>query len=438
MQVCDQQKAEREASKAGSWNQFRSAMKGSKCDAATLGELWRNNKPSKVGGKGSAAKRQQRAKPTRKTAAVVRRAPLAVSVGCVEQTKGHYVKASRKATPFAAKDCVGEILEGKDGLYESREYGSKGHHRWVKLTEGETKPPKALAAKRATAKKQSKAKSKGTRVQFAEASVIESLPAGCEEKFTKHYQNRPSPPYPANRCCGMVLPNQDGTLYESRADKNGVCHWRKVKNASAVTMQAKLKRPAVRFALTSPEGALYSGAMEQSAPASSDYVALPIAAAYETMQLKPAVQYGQLPADIQYSQLPATNAQNAMAKDDERLLQMLQDFLDAAQQYGNVRLLTINNVAQLQANKKYKALFGQTYQYEEEPTKAAIGTIEVKTVKSDMDGKSGRGILFEDNGGEPFAATMSDLSQGLGYLCTGSGCDPIWLLVDKNNRPVQA
>ena len=51
----------------------------------------------------------------------------------------------------------------------------------------------------------------------------------CNPQTDKKYVTRPSPPYPANECCGMVLEGNDGLTYESRADKRGVCRWYKVK-----------------------------------------------------------------------------------------------------------------------------------------------------------------------------------------------------------------
>ena len=42
------------------------------------------------------------------------------------------------------------------------------------------------------------------------------------------YANRPSPAFPAQDHCGDVMEGNDGLLYESRANKNGVCSWKKL------------------------------------------------------------------------------------------------------------------------------------------------------------------------------------------------------------------
>jgi hypothetical protein len=51
----------------------------------------------------------------------------------------------------------------------------------------------------------------------------------CDIQTTSKYTSRPSPPYPANACCGRVMSGNDGQLYKSVSDKNGVCHWKLVK-----------------------------------------------------------------------------------------------------------------------------------------------------------------------------------------------------------------
>jgi hypothetical protein len=48
-------------------------------------------------------------------------------------------------------------------------------------------------------------------------------------KFEAKYQNRPSPPYAANECCGVIEEGNDGLVYKSIANKIGVCRWVKQK-----------------------------------------------------------------------------------------------------------------------------------------------------------------------------------------------------------------
>lgn len=53
--------------------------------------------------------------------------------------------------------------------------------------------------------------------------------SGCTLQNTSKYQNRPSPAYPANKCCGRIMVGNDGNLYESKKSSNGVCRWMKMK-----------------------------------------------------------------------------------------------------------------------------------------------------------------------------------------------------------------
>ena len=47
-------------------------------------------------------------------------------------------------------------------------------------------------------------------------------------KTQKKYVTRDSPPYPANEFCGRKKKGNDGLMYLSSPDKNGVCKWIKI------------------------------------------------------------------------------------------------------------------------------------------------------------------------------------------------------------------
>jgi hypothetical protein len=50
-------------------------------------------------------------------------------------------------------------------------------------------------------------------------------PEGCALQTTKKYLTRPSPPYPANECCGMTMIGNDGNSYTSKRRANNICAW---------------------------------------------------------------------------------------------------------------------------------------------------------------------------------------------------------------------
>ena len=60
------------------------------------------------------------------------------------------------------------------------------------------------------------------------ATKKSSAARGCTLQETKKYQDRPSPPYPANECHNKQMTGNDGNIYVSTGDKNGVYKWVKV------------------------------------------------------------------------------------------------------------------------------------------------------------------------------------------------------------------
>jgi len=51
---------------------------------------------------------------------------------------------------------------------------------------------------------------------------------GCSRQTSKKYVNRPSPPFPGNKCCGQIMVGNNGSMYKSVPNKNGICAWKKV------------------------------------------------------------------------------------------------------------------------------------------------------------------------------------------------------------------
>jgi hypothetical protein len=49
----------------------------------------------------------------------------------------------------------------------------------------------------------------------------------CVMQTTKKYLSRPSPPYPANKCCGKTMTGNDGAKYIAKPNVSGMCSWKK-------------------------------------------------------------------------------------------------------------------------------------------------------------------------------------------------------------------
>ena len=58
------------------------------------------------------------------------------------------------------------------------------------------------------------------------------------------YNKRPSPPYSASKCPGLIKTGNDGQKYESRSDKNGRYAWRVVRKT---TRKSTKKNPSMRI-----------------------------------------------------------------------------------------------------------------------------------------------------------------------------------------------
>jgi hypothetical protein len=86
-----------------------------------------------------------------------------------------------------------------------------------------------MKAKKSATKAKKSAKSKKSVVRTKKSAAKKS-PRGCTPQTEKKYQDRPSPPYPANECHNKRMMGNDGLLYLSKGSKNGVYKWVKVRD----------------------------------------------------------------------------------------------------------------------------------------------------------------------------------------------------------------
>ena len=90
------------------------------------------------------------------------------------------------------------------------------------------KAPKKASPKKAPKAPKKLAKKAKSPKAPKKASPKKAKARGCTAQTTARYASRPSPPYPANECCGQTFEGNDGNYYVSKADKNGTCKWHKV------------------------------------------------------------------------------------------------------------------------------------------------------------------------------------------------------------------
>ena len=100
----------------------------------------------------------------------------------------------------------------------------------MKAKKSATKAKKSAtkAKKSATKAKKSVVRAKKSDTKAKKSPSKEAR--GCTLQETKKYQDRPSPPYPANECHNKRMMGNDGLLYISQGNKNGIYRWVKVRD----------------------------------------------------------------------------------------------------------------------------------------------------------------------------------------------------------------
>jgi hypothetical protein len=94
-------------------------------------------------------------------------------------------------------------------------------------------------------KSNKKYKSKSRKLNTKSRSKSKSR--SCIKKNKSKYLNRPSPPYPANECCGEVKEGNDGNKYISKKT-GGVCRWVKTHLTKSIEYKPQIDN---KFYMTS-------------------------------------------------------------------------------------------------------------------------------------------------------------------------------------------
>jgi hypothetical protein len=136
---------------------------------------------------------------------------------CVDRDgkKGKEILRSRRKKSSTKKCPVGKIMNPKSGRCVDRD-GKKGKEILKSLKKKSS--PKKSSPKKSSPKKSSPKKS----------SPKKSSSSGCVIQTSAKYNSltRKSPPYPANKCRGKILLGNDGNMYRSVSNINGVYTWR--------------------------------------------------------------------------------------------------------------------------------------------------------------------------------------------------------------------
>ena len=115
------------------------------------------------------------------------------------------------------------LLSLDDGGKSKRKSKSRKSKRKSKSRKSKRK------SKSRKSKRKSVRKSKRKSVRKSRKSKSSSKSSGrCEKSYLKKYITRPGPPYPAQNCKYSIRTGNDGNIYRSIPNKNGVFSWKKV------------------------------------------------------------------------------------------------------------------------------------------------------------------------------------------------------------------
>ena len=126
---------------------------------------------------------------------------------CVDRDgkKGKEILKSQKKKSSTKKCPAGKIINPASGRCVDRD-GKKGKEILKSLKRKSS--PKKSSPKKSSPKK--------------------SSPSDCVIQTSAKYNSstRKSPPYPANKCRGKILRGNDGNMYRSASNINGIYTWR--------------------------------------------------------------------------------------------------------------------------------------------------------------------------------------------------------------------
>lgn len=150
---------------------------------------------------------------------------------------------TRDSPPYKANDYCGRKKRGNDGNWWISEPDYRGICRWqkykVKAKSKRVSTRKRRSLKRRSRKRRSRKQKKSHRRLSSKrkSNAMGDLivyhrkdpenPKLKKRQTAKKYLTRKSPPYKANAYCWVVTEGNDGNLWLSKPDKNGVCRWKR-------------------------------------------------------------------------------------------------------------------------------------------------------------------------------------------------------------------
>ena len=115
--------------------------------------------------------------------------------------------------------CVLKVKSKQPKSCKSKKWKGKGcYNPWAICTKTVGRKSKRKTKRKTKYKRKTKRKTK---------SKTKSL-GKCEKSNLKKYRSRPGPPYPAQNCKNKSKKGNDGEVYRSSPNKNGIFTWKKI------------------------------------------------------------------------------------------------------------------------------------------------------------------------------------------------------------------
>lgn len=131
----------------------------------------------------------------------------------------------RKMTPpYSPSQCKGLVRVGNNGKKYRATRTVAGGYRWKLVAS--TKRKIAGQSTKIRAPHNQKDLIRMRKIIAKNTHIIGN--SGCVRMYTSKYVNRPSPPFPAQKCPGLIKHGQDGYMYQSTPNKNGIHRWIRV------------------------------------------------------------------------------------------------------------------------------------------------------------------------------------------------------------------
>ena len=143
-------------------------------------------------------------------------------------------KAAKEGSKFCGihiKKCLGEFTQTQPFLQQPRMAQPFGTPQPFLQQPRKVQPLKIKLPKVQPLKIKLPPKAQPFQPFKQQPSMVQ--PSGCVIQTTKKYTDRPSPPFPANKCKGQVMMGKNGKMWASVEKSNGVSAWKEIKQQKA-------------------------------------------------------------------------------------------------------------------------------------------------------------------------------------------------------------